>query len=151
MLKKHYENNHKIDINNCFFFKLYLSKKKKAYFFNRKCYLCESFLASEREENKHNFLFHFPKGGTIPLEDRPITVINHETIKKLEIHYDEHKNSYDFEDPVKLVENFFGVVDIKFITNGKQEFIIKSSFTILNYQPPPKDMNNVVGLYDKRI
>ena len=50
---------------------------------------------------------------------------------------------------MKLVD-FFAVVDIKFITEGKQELIIKSSFTILNYQPPPEDINNVVGLYDKR-
>ena len=42
------------------------------------------------------------------------------------------------------------MVDIKFVTDGKQEFIIKLTFTILNYQPPPEDINNVMGLYDKR-
>ena len=31
------------------------------------------------------------------------------------------------------------------------ELIIKSSFTIKNYQPPPEDINNEIGLYDKRI
>ena len=29
--------------------------------------------------------------------------------------------------------------------------MIKSSFAIQNYQPPPEDINNVVGIYDKRI
>ena len=61
------------------------------------------------------------------------------------------KNSYDFKDPVKLVEDFFGVVDIKFVTDGKKELIIKSTFAIQNYQLPPEDINNVVGIYDKRI
>ena len=108
-------------------------------------------MASEREEKEHNFLFHFQKGGTTPLEDHPIIKRNGRTIIKFEIRYDDHKNSYDFEHPVKLVEDFLGVVDIKFITEGKQELIIKSSFPILNYQPPPENINNVVGLYDKRF
>ena len=107
-------------------------------------------MTSEREEKKHNFLFHFQKGGTIPLENRPIIKRNDGTIIKFEIRYDEHKNSYDFEHPVNLVEDFFGVVEIKFVKNGKQEFIIKSSFAILNYQPSSEDINNVVGLCDKR-
>ena len=143
-LKTHYE------IFHNWFYKA-LFEENKEDFFGRKCYRCESFLTSEREEKEHNFLFHFQKGGTIPLEDRPITVINHGIFKKFEIRYDEHKISYDFEHPVKLVKYFFGVVDIKFITDRKQEFIIKSSFTILNYQPPLEDINIVVGLYDKRI
>ena len=90
-------------------------------------------MISEKEEKKHNFLFHFQKGGTILLEDRPIIKRNDGIIIKFEIRYDEHKNSYDFEHPVKLVEDFFGVADIKFVTDGKHEFIIKSSFTIINF------------------
>ena len=35
--------------------------------------------------------------------------------------------------------------------DGSQEFIIKSSFYIRNYQPPPEDINNAVGLYDNRF
>ena len=107
-------------------------------------------MTSDRKEKEHNFLFHFQKGGTIPLEDRPIIKRNDGTIIKFEIHYDDHKNGYNSEHPVKLVEDFFGVVDFKFITQGKQELIIKLSFTILNYQPPPEDINNVVGLYYKK-
>ena len=29
--------------------------------------------------------------------------------------------------------------------------IVKSSFSIQNYQPPPEDMNNVRGLYGERL
>ena len=43
------------------------------------------------------------------------------------------------------------MLDIKFVTDGKKEFVIKSSFAIQNYQPPPEDINNVLGSYDKRI
>ena len=67
LLKKHYENNHKVDINN--WVSKALLKQRKVHFFSRKCYRCERLLTSEREEKKHNFLFHFQKRGTIPLED----------------------------------------------------------------------------------
>ena len=84
------------------------------------------------------------------MEDQPIIIKSNGTIKKFLIEHEKHKNSYDFENPIKSVEDFLAVVDIKFITEGKQKLIIKLSFTILNYQPPPEDINNVVGLYDKR-
>ena len=84
------------------------------------------------------------------MEDRPIIIKNNGTIKKFLIHFEKHKNSYDFENPIKLEEDFLALVDIKFITEGKQELKIKSSFTKVNYQPPPEDINNVVGLYNKR-
>ena len=49
------------------------------------------------------------------------------------------------------MEEFFGVVDVKFVRDGKKEFITKSSLAIQNYQPPPEDINNAVGIYEKRI
>ena len=33
----------------------------------------------------------------------------------------------------------------------KKELIVKSSFSIQNYEPPPKDMNNVRVLYGQRL
>ena len=50
---------------------------------------------------------------------------------------------------MKLLEDFFEVVNINFRTDGREELIVKSSFSILNYQPPPEDLNNVRGLYDE--
>ena len=52
---------------------------------------------------------------------------------------------------MKLLEDFFEVVNINFKTDGREELIVKSSFSIQNYQPPPEDMNNVRGLYDERL
>ena len=123
---KHYITDHKINTANWFFKVLF--KEKKGHFFSRKCYRCEAFLTSESEEKRHNFLFHLQKGGKISLEYRPIIVKIDGTIKKFVIEYNKHKNSYDFEHLVKLVEDFFAVVDIKFVTDGKKESIIKSSF-----------------------
>ena len=94
---------------------------------------------------------HYQKGGQIPLENRSIIIKTDNTIKKFVIEYDKHKNSYDFEDPVGLLEDFFAVVDIKFQRDGKKKLVIKFTFTIMNYQPPPEDINNVVGIYDKRL
>ena len=85
------------------------------------------------------------------MEHRPIIKKNDGTIIKFEIQFEKHKDSYDFKHPVQLVEYYFAVVDIKFVTDRKKELIIKSSFAIQNYQPPLEDINNVVGLYDKRI
>ena len=53
--------------------------------------------------------------------------------------------------PSELTENFFSVIDIRFDTDGAQEFIIKTSFCIRDYQPSPEDINNAAGLYDKRF
>ena len=49
------------------------------------------------------------------------------------------------------MEDFFGVVEIKFITDGKKELVMKSTFTIQNYQPPPEDINHAIGIYEKRV
>ena len=43
------------------------------------------------------------------------------------------------------------MVDINFLTDGKKELVIKSTFSVRNYQPPPEELNNVTGLYDLRI
>ena len=96
-------------------------------------------------------MFHYQKVGQVPLENKPIIIKTDGTIKKFLIECNKHKNSCDFEDPVKLVEDFLSVVDIKFVTDGRKELIIKSTFAIQNYQPPPEDINNVVGIYDERI
>ena len=61
---------------------------------------CEKFLTNRSDEKQHIFLKHYQKGGQIPLENRPIIIKTDNTIKKLIIEYDKHKNSHDFKDPV---------------------------------------------------
>ena len=70
---------------------------------------------------------------------------------KFIIDYESHKNSYDFADTVELLEEFFEVVNINFVTDRKKKLIVKSSFSIQNYQPPPEDLNNVRVLHDQRV
>ena len=46
---------------------------------------------------------------------------------------------------------FFDLIDVNFLTDGKKHLIVKSSFSIQNYQPHLENMNNVRGLYDDRL
>ena len=48
-------------------------------------------------------------------------------------------------------KNFFKVFNIKFNTNGEKESIFKSSFGIVNYQPPPEQLPGGVGIFGKRV
>ena len=118
LLKNHYILKHKTNPNNWFFKALF--KKEEDTFFVRKCCQCEQFLTSISEEKKHNFSKHFQKGGQMTLANRPIEIKTDTTVKKFSIEYDKRKSSYDFMDPIKLLEDFFNVVDIKFNTDGKK-------------------------------
>ena len=133
----------------CFFKALFEENKER--FLARKCYYCEKFLTGSFDEQQHSFLKHYEKGGQIPLENRPFIIKTDNAIKKFAIEYDKNKDSYDSEDPVKLLKDFFGVVDVRFVIDRKKELFIKSTFTIQNYQPPPEGVNNAVGIYYKSV
>ena len=98
-----------------------------------------------------SFLKHLEQGGAIPIENLPVIQESSGTIKMFSIDYKRHKNFYNFENPSQLIHNFFSVVDIKFQTDGQQEYIITSSFCIRSSQPPPEDINNVTTFFDKRV
>ena len=148
-MREHYENQHQVDKNN-FFYKALFAEKKRNFTF-RKCFRCESFLVNEKQERKHNSLRHLQQGGAIPIENLPLLRESSGTIIRFSINYERHKDYYNFEKPSELIENFFFVIDLRFDTDDMQEYIIKCSFCIRNYQPPPEDVNNAVGLYDKRF
>ena len=125
-------------------------KKNNGNFSLRKCCRCDKLVTSSFGEVQHNFINHYQKGGEIPLENRHSKKTSDGSIIKFTIDYESYKNSYDFADPAKLLEDFFEVVDINFVTDRKRELIVKSTFNIQNYQPPPEDSNNVRGLYNQR-
>ena len=134
VLIRHYEKVHSVNTENYFFKGLFKKKDKKKFFFVRKCYRCEQILSSRNEEKIHNFLKHFHEGGKFPIEDKPITMsFLSEKRKLFRIEYKKHKNSYDFGDDFALPNEFFNVVDIKFNTDGKNEFIFNSTFGMMNY------------------
>ena len=110
-----------------------LFKKNNGNFSLRKCYRCDKLITSSFEAVQHNFIYHYQKGGEIPLENRHLKKRSDGSILKFSIDYETHKNSYDFSNAVKLLEDFFNVVNINFVTDGKRELIIKSTFNIRNY------------------
>ena len=101
-LKNHYILHNRINPKN-FFFKA-LFEKYDEDFSIKKCYRCDYLIISRSKEIQHNFLNHYQNGGEIPLENRVFTRKSSGTIIKFLIDYNTHKNSYDFEDPVKLLE-----------------------------------------------
>ena len=110
--KKHYLNQHRINAKNHFFNALL--KKNNGHFSLQKCYRCDKLITSCFKEVRHNFINHYQKAGEIPLENRQFKKTSHGSIIKFTIDYESHKNSYDFADPAKLLEDFFEVVNINF-------------------------------------
>ena len=113
-------------------------KKNIGTFSLRKCYRCDKLITSSSEEVHHNFIIHYQKGGEIPIENRRVKQTSDGSVVKFTIDYDSHKNNYDFTDVGKLLEDFFEVVNINFVNDGKKELVIKFMFDIQNYQPPPE-------------
>ena len=146
----HYIEVHNVDSNNWFFKDLFTKTLNK--FFIRKCYRCDEILTNQKHEQIHNFLKHYQQGGQTPLENKPIDQINIEhTIRKFSINFEKHQNSYNFCNLIKLPEEFFRVFNIKFKTDDKNKFVLKPTFGIVNYQPPPELLPGGVAIYDKRI
>ena len=117
-MKKHYVNKHRINSKIYCFEALF--EKYDEIFILRNCYRCDDFITSCSEEIQHNFINHYQIGGKIPLENRQFKKTSDGTIIRFEIHHDAHKNSYDFADPVKLLEDFFEVVNINFANDEKK-------------------------------
>ena len=62
-LRKHHEREHKVNSKN-FFHQALFEKDKLPNYYLRKCFRCQNFLVSEKEERKHNFLHHLQKGSS---------------------------------------------------------------------------------------
>ena len=84
-LKSHYKFEYKLSPSNWFFRALFEEGKED--FFLRRCYSCDKFLTSRSDKKQNIFLFHYQKGGQIPLENRPIIIKTDGTIKKFIIEY----------------------------------------------------------------
>ena len=150
LLKRHYVSFHEINSEN-FFCQTLFEKKKENNFNLRKVLGVTPLSLVKKEERRNNCLQHLQQDGAIPVENLPVIREGSGTIIRFSIDHETHRNYYNFENPSRLIQNFFSVVDIKFETNGAQEYIIKPSFCIRNYQPPPEGINNAVALYDKRV
>ena len=146
-MKRHYVSFHGVDSENYFFQALF--KKSVESFCLRKCYQSDEFVTSRSKEIRHNFLKHYQEGGEIPHENRHFNWISDGKITKFTIEFEKHADNYDFKNPNKLIDDFFNVVNINFRADRSKDLVIKSSFSIQNYQPSPEDINNAAPLYDK--
>ena len=92
-VKNHYINFHRVDSKNEFFKKIFVEDKNV--FFGKRCLRCQEYLPTSRFKIYHNFLKHYNDGETV-VDNKPITVTEIGAVKKYEIAFQEHSDSYDF-------------------------------------------------------
>ena len=85
----------------------------------------------------HNFLKHYNDGETA-VDNKPITVTEIGAVKKYEIKFQEHSDSYDFFNSKKLVDEFLLLVKGK-IFRSNTDFYIRCDFSLENMQAPLTD------------
>ena len=119
ILREYYIIHHKVNVNNYFFKSLFEDYHEN--FTVRKCDRCKEIIVSRSQEIQHNFLVHYQKGGEQALENRQFKITSDGQITKYLTDYETHKETYDFFNSEKLLEDFLEVVDINFITEGNKE------------------------------
>ena len=110
-VKNHYINFHRVDSKNEFFKKIFVEDKNV--FYGKRCLRCQEYLPTSRFKIYHNFLKHYNDGETV-VDNKPITVTEIGAVKKYEITFQEHFDSYDFFNPEKLVDEFLLSEKVKF-------------------------------------
>ena len=66
-LKKYFVEYHRVDEENYFYKKLFTRDRV---FCRRKCFRCEHFCASDREEKVHNFLSLYQRSSRVLVENK---------------------------------------------------------------------------------
>ena len=103
-LFEHYVQFHKIDKSNWFFKNLFNTKNFKRL---KKCLRCEEFIYDSKSKAEHDFLNHFSEGKEQPFENKPLNIrVLENKITIYSIEYSKHKDSYDFFDSEKCVNDF---------------------------------------------
>ena len=110
-VKNHYINFHRVDSKNKFFKKIFVEDKNV--FYGKICLRCQQYLPRSRFKIYHNFLKHYNDGETV-VDNKPITVTEIGAVKKYEITFQEHFDSYDLFNPEKLVDEFLLSEKVKF-------------------------------------
>ena len=82
-------------------------------FNGKRCLKCQEYLPTSRFKIYHNFLKHYNDGETV-VDNKPITVTEIGAVKKYEITFQEHFDSFDFFNPEKLVDEFLLSEKVKF-------------------------------------
>ena len=106
--------------------------------FYRKRYLwCHEYLPRSGFKIYHNILKHHNDGETV-VDNKPITVAEIGAVKKYEITFQKHADSYDFFNSEKLVDEFLLMVKSK-ICCSNTDFYIRCGFSLDNMQIPLTD------------
>ena len=82
-------------------------------FYGKRCLKCQEYLPTSRFKIYHNFLKHYNDGETV-VDNKPITVTETGAVKKYEITFQEHFDSYNFSNLEKLVDEILLLEKVKF-------------------------------------
>ena len=134
-MKNHSINIHRVDSKNEFFKKIFVEDKNV--FCGKRCLRCQEYLPTSRFKIYHNFLKHYNDGETV-VHNKPITVTEIGAVKKYEIAFQEHSDSYDLFNSEKLVDKFLLSVKSKIFCSNT-DFYIRCGFSLENMQAPLTD------------
>ena len=91
-------------------------------FYGKRCLRCQEYLPTSRFKIYHNFLKHYNDGETV-VDNKPITVTEIGAVKKYEITFQEHSDSYDFFNSEKLVDEFLLLAKSNFFCSNTDFYI----------------------------
>ena len=131
--KDYYINFHRVDSKNELFKKIFAEDKNV--FYGKRCLRCQEYLPTSRFKIYHNFLKHYDDGETV-VDNKPITVTEVGSVKKHEVTFQEHCDSYDFFNSEKLVDEFLVWVKSK-IFRSNTDFHIRCSSSPLTDDDVP--------------
>ena len=129
-LRNHYINFHRVDSKNEFFKNIFAEDKNVCY--EKRCLSCQEYLPPSRFKIYHNFLKHYNDDETV-VDNKPITVTKISEVKKYEITFQEHSDSYDFFNSEKLVDKLLLSVKGKIFCSNT-DFYIRCGFSLENMQ-----------------
>ena len=109
--------------------------------YGKRCLRCQEYLPTSRFKIYHNFLKHYNDGETV--DNKPITVTEIGAVKKYEITFQEHSDSYDFFNSEKLVDEFLLSVKST-IFRSYTDFYIRCTFSLENMQAPLTDDDSLL-------
>ena len=117
-LKKYYVNYH--DANNEDFF---LKELFEPHTIEKTCQICKQTFKTCRSKKKHGFFYHYGKfqqGGALRTRTKPFNISKRGKITYYSIHFQQHKNLYDFTRS-DLVAEFIETVYKVFHTDNKEK------------------------------
>ena len=134
-MRNHHINFHRVDSKKKFFKKIFAEDKNV--FHGKRCLRCHKNLLASRFKIYLNFFKHYNDGETV-VDNKPNTVTEIGAVKKYEITFQEHSDSYDFFNSEKLVDEFLLLAKGK-IFHSNTNFYIRCGFSLENMQPPLTD------------